>query len=215
MFGLKAVLFILAFVFVASALEAVNLFPKVCKGLLKGGTWRDALVISLSCLSLAGGIAWCLMDAPFESHLMMSLTMALVFCVIACDTGAYVFGCLLGKRLGFKIFGEHYLLAPNVSSKKTKVGALAGMIIGGLAFSLLMLYFGYSAFWELFSAGMIISLFSIAGDLSQSFYKRKADVKDSGSWLCAHGGVWDRTDALSFVFGGAFLVGTCYAYFTG
>ena len=48
--------------------------------------------------------------------------------------------------------------------------------------------------------GIILGVLGIVGDLIESYLKRIAKVKDSGSFFGAHGGVLDRVDGLLFSF---------------
>ena len=114
----------------------------------------------------------------------------LVFFLIiwSADTGAY----LAGRK-----WGQHKL-APRISPGKTiegvaggvvaalVVGLLAGLLLWELPVQLLLL-------WLL--SVIAISLLSVVGDLFESIYKRRADVKDSGNILPGHGGVLDRIDS--------------------
>jgi phosphatidate cytidylyltransferase len=108
-----------------------------------------------------------------------------VFLVVwATDIGAYFAGRAIG---GPK-------LAPSISPGKTWAGLYGGVaaatIVGGA--------------WALFTGLPLIVLllapfFGVVaqgGDLFESWMKRRAGVKDSGSWLPGHGGVFDRLDGL-------------------
>ena len=103
------------------------------------------------------------------------------------DIGAYFAGRAIG---GPK-------LAPRVSPNKTVAGLIGGMVSAALA--------GY-AWAELMSLSAVLfwlaPLFAIAaqcGDLFESWMKRRAGVKDSGTWLPGHGGALDRLDGLVVV----------------
>jgi phosphatidate cytidylyltransferase len=85
-------------------------------------------------------------------------------------------------------------LAPRISPNKTWAG-LVGGIAGAALFGWLM-----ARFFELEPLfhwlGGPMGAIAQAGDLYESWVKRRAGVKDSGSLLPGHGGVLDRLDGL-------------------
>jgi phosphatidate cytidylyltransferase len=46
--------------------------------------------------------------------------------------------------------------------------------------------------------GLVVGLFTMAGDLWESMLKRRFGVKDSGQLIPGHGGLLDRVDGLMF-----------------
>jgi phosphatidate cytidylyltransferase len=118
-----------------------------------------------------------------------ALLMFVFLLVWAADTGAY----FCGKR-----FGKHKL-APNVSPGKTIEGFL-----GGAVSSMLVAFVGSILFdipsdkmGLFFAAALITTFVSALGDLSESIFKREANLKDSGNLLPGHGGILDRIDSLT------------------
>jgi len=103
------------------------------------------------------------------------------------DIGAYFAGRTIG---GPK-------LAPAISPNKTWAGLIGGMIaaalFGGLWASLLEL----PRILLLLAAPFAVA--AQLGDLFESWLKRRAGVKDSGTWLPGHGGALDRLDGLVVV----------------
>lgn len=120
------------------------------------------------------------------------LLLGLLAVVWIADTSAYFSG---------RKFGRHKL-APAISPGKTwegVAGAFLGVTLYGLAWGMWdssSLPFS-SGLWRGVLLLWLLTLFSILGDLFESWMKRVAGLKDSGRILPGHGGVLDRIDALT------------------
>ena len=127
----------------------------------------------------------------FDLLMNTNLTFALTLSVWACDSSAFIFGTLFGKKK----------IMPSVSPKKSWVGSISGAIT-----SLLILYVfhnqgllgDYFSLKDAMVIGLISGVFGQFGDFTESLLKRDVGVKDSGSLLAGHGGVLDRFDSLIF-----------------
>ena len=113
------------------------------------------------------------------------------------DIGGYVFGKTIGGKKLTKI-------SPN----KTISGTIGSFIFG---FIPLILFFNLNYLdLELnlsnFTFTFFVSLISQLGDLLISFFKRKANVKDTGKILPGHGGALDRLDGIIFAIPFSFIL---------
>ena len=96
----------------------------------------------------------------------------------------------------FEIIGGKKLTS--ISPKKTFSG-----LIGSFIFALLFGFITYKFFNDLIYINLNIFLFIILvsfisqiGDLSISYLKRMAKLKDTGNILPGHGGILDRIDGI-------------------
>lgn len=115
------------------------------------------------------------------------LTLLAIFTTSAFDTGAYLIGKWCGK----------HKLCPKISPNKTWEGFLGGylFVIGFLA--TWKLIHGATIDWiHIGPLAMAISIIATLGDLIESWAKRRAKIKDSGTLLPGHGGILDRIDSL-------------------
>jgi phosphatidate cytidylyltransferase len=115
--------------------------------------------------------------------------MTLILTQIGSDTAQYYTGRAFGR----------VPLAPALSPKKTREGALGGLVVGALVLA------GFGRVWlpgiptwQLAVLGVGVAIVGIAGDLFESMLKRSADVKDASNLIPGHGGMLDRIDSLLF-----------------
>jgi phosphatidate cytidylyltransferase len=100
------------------------------------------------------------------------------------DIGAYFAGRRFGRRK----------LAPSISPGKTFEGLYGGIAAATLLGGAWVVARGLGI--ALLPLAPILAIAAQAGDLFESGMKRRAGVKDSGTWLPGHGGVLDRLDGL-------------------
>lgn len=138
---------------------------------------------------LAWGVLYCALPVMAllylrgqDNGLMLAFwTMATVW---ATDIGAFFAGRSIG---GPKI-------APSISPSKTWAGLTGGMITALLFAMLLKAYFDLP--FVLVIASAPLAILAQVGDFLESWMKRQAGVKDSGTLIPGHGGVLDRVDGL-------------------
>ena len=86
-------------------------------------------------------------------------------------------------------------LARGISPNKAVSGSLAAVCLGGVLGGLSGFYLLSLPFLKAVFFGIILASVSVVFDLSQSLSKRLSGVKDSGTLLRSHGGVFDRFDS--------------------
>ncbi len=101
------------------------------------------------------------------------------------DTGAYCVGSLLGKHRLFE----------RISPKKSWEGSIGGAIFVIAAGCIFAYFFPFMVFLKWIGLALVVVVFGTWGDLTESLFKRKLGIKDSGTLLPGHGGMLDRFDS--------------------
>ncbi len=137
----------------------------------------------------AGPLGW-----PYTLSFPYALLMVLA-ATWAADVFAYLGGSLVGRRK----------IAPRISPGKTWEGTIIGCVAATVVFLLMQRALGGWYGGPLsyaFRVDVLVALgigpVAFAGDVLESWVKRRAGVKDSGTFLPGHGGFYDRIDSLLF-----------------
>lgn len=104
------------------------------------------------------------------------------------DSAAYIGGRSVGR----------HKLAPTISPNKTIEGLVIGIAFGVLAVWFAGVYQGFITGLQALLLGFVVCVAAPLGDLFESYLKRDAGTKDTGTLFGAHGGALDRLDAVLF-----------------
>ena len=154
-------------------------------------TLRRAGIVALAELVVVaaglGALAWLRANSEliFGPARVPSELLLTFLAVWAADVTAYAVGSSFGRRR----------IAPRISPGKTWEGTIAGFVAAALVVVLWDRPLLAFPAWA-FPVAVLIGPVAFAGDLLESWTKRRAGVKDSGTLLPGHGGVLDRIDSL-------------------
>lgn len=191
--------------------KALGFLPEAlmfgCAGALIGGTpaWilllltAVAVVVLLVAARMRGAGQWETAGLAYAALSGISLALlrdgdnagltAILF-LFAVVWATDIFAYFVGRAIG----GPK--LAPAISPGKTWSGAIGGAVAGVVAGASLAAVAGVGMSIGLIFIAFLLSVVSQAGDLFESWVKRRKGVKDSGNLIPGHGGVMDRVDGL-------------------
>lgn len=110
-----------------------------------------------------------------------------IFSVISFD----IFSYLVGKS-----FGKYKL--SKISPNKTVEGFIGGFIISLILSVAYVYYYEMYINVNIFLFIILIIFSAFIGDIIESYYKRKNNLKNSSELIPGHGGVFDRFDSFLF-----------------
>ncbi|HZG46002.1 MAG TPA: phosphatidate cytidylyltransferase [Allosphingosinicella sp.] len=185
--------------------QMLTISPETFEPLVYLGGAAAVLGLLLALLARRPTLGWGFVYIALPALALLALSWvdyALVFWVMIVTWSTDIGAFFAGKGLG----GPK--LAPRISPAKTWAGLVGGAIAAGLIGYVAARYFEidtapdavtgevswlYQSFLYL---GAPLAVVAQAGDLYESWVKRRCGVKDSGTILPGHGGVLDRCDGL-------------------
>ncbi len=128
----------------------------------------------------------CFFNIDFKALNIVDFNLLLII-IITFDIFSYFFGKAIGKT---KLI--------NISPKKTIEGLVGGIITSSLFAIIFSYYFEILINIQLIIYIVLIIFSSLSGDLIESYFKRKNNLKNSSNIIPGHGGVFDRFDSFLF-----------------
>lgn len=156
-----------------------------------------AIAVAWEWTRMVSGSAWVMSGIVYAAAMFIApvilrgdpafglLSIVLLFAIV---WSTDIFGYFGGRSIG----GPK--LMPAVSPKKTWSGAICGTLGAMIVAVLVAKLFGSFNTIAVALVALLLSICGQAGDLFESFVKRKFNVKDSSQLIPGHGGAMDRLD---------------------
>ena len=126
------------------------------------------------------------LSIDFNDQIFLSFNLY-IFIVICFDIFSYIFGKLYGNKKLIK-------LSPN----KTVEGFVGGLITTFIASIFLSYFLNFRLDLNTLFFIALIIFSAFAGDIFESYFKRKNILKNSSELIPGHGGIFDRFDSFLF-----------------
>lgn len=154
-----------------------------------------ALVVSWT--GVLGSFAGLLLNSnSFPNRHGVAYIVGAVALTVAHDVGSYAVGARLGR----------HKLAPRVSPGKTREGLIGGSVLTLVVAVALVAHIHPYTLLSAILLAIAVLIFAPIGDLFESVAKRDLGLQDMGRILPAHGGIFDRIDAMLFVLPACYLL---------
>ena len=190
-FCIAASLWLLFFYFppiILSALCLIAMFGMLCELKSMARSSKEFFMLALWYPIIPNSIIIYFNHTPDYRHLLFYLFAI----VLSFDTGSYFSGKLCNK------FWTTHKIIPTISPGKSWEGFFGGLIKTILLMYLIIYHRNQTMSLSVIALTIIICCIAFAGDIFESYLKRRARIKDSGIILPGHGGLLDRFDAILF-----------------
>ena len=146
-------------------------------------TFNNNYLGVLLVLGFVNGLVYLTVFSEFNNINKFFVLFVILFNTVLADVGAYLIGSSIGRTPLF----------PEISPNKTIEGLLGG--VGFVVIFISAIYFYNLISFDLVLVSSISLPFAFIGDYFESQLKRDKSIKDSGSLIPGHGGIWDRLDS--------------------
>ncbi|TMK00523.1 MAG: CDP-archaeol synthase [Alphaproteobacteria bacterium] len=173
------------------------------------GGWPFALFWGAAALGVLW--EWISLVAPSEERFMLLTGGAALALAVALAGMGHAWAAVVVLAMGALGAAARALggpkLVPQVSPNKTWAGAVGGLLGAILVAVAIAKLAALSAVFTLAMVALALSVVAQAGDLFESFLKRRFSAKDSSHLIPGHGGLMDRLDGFVTASAAAALIG--------